>query len=101
MSEDVCKNIIINCVIQAFADSNIASAIHFDVFDYPLGKLNYTVLKAYNAFVSSVGGTQSLPPLIRAFSVDDLPQIQAAIAVRKEFKSLLEDLERRDSQGLD
>jgi len=36
LNEEVCKNIIINCVVQAFADSNIAKSFNYGFGDYPL-----------------------------------------------------------------
>lgn len=100
LSEEVCKNILGNCIVQAFAESNIAKALDYGSMDMPLWGITQTMGKGFfqykKQFRMANPGIQvgdAIP-----FST---PLGQAQLAVQKEYRELLSHILELDKAGED
>lgn len=98
LNEEVCKNIFINCIVQAFTDSNLMKSINFDMGDYPLSQLTYRLMKDFDK--AKKHGIADFPPY-RNLDYTDSPLYTAHKAVKKEFDDLIHDIRERDRLGND
>lgn len=101
LSEEICKNIFSNAVVEAFADSNLASAANFYAeTDLPLIEKARSLLKAREHWLQDeLGINPRSPAAIGIFDHNDLPVVRAAFAVQKLYKELEQKLFNLDSTG--
>lgn len=100
LSEEVCKNILTNCIVQAFADSNIAKSLDFTIKDVPLWKLS----EKFNAdFMEHQADLMDSDPdfdgMLIVYANSPLPHAQAAVL--DEYHRLLDTVRDLDRAGED
>jgi len=99
LSPDVCKNILMNVTVQAFADSNLLKQVSVHTRDYPLTGL------AQNGYLDFLewkkGLSEEFKSTISFISWTCAPIYTAHKAVQEEFESFLNEIEMRDKLGHD
>jgi len=100
LSESVCKNILGNCIVQAFADSNIAKALDYGSMDMPLWGTTQELGKGFFKYKAEF---RKANPGIKVgdaipFST---PLGQAQLAVQMEYRELLSHILELDKTGED
>lgn len=100
LSEEVCKNILSNCVVQVFADSNIAHALDFSVKDVPLWKTSLALNKGFMEYQADLidSGTEQ-DETYYTYLQSPLPLAQQAVLA--EYNQLLSDITALDKSGED
>ena len=99
LSENVCKKILLNCVVQAFSESNLAKTLDLNVKSIPLFG---TVLALNKKFMSDQADLSEEDPNFDQFiTFHNTPVPQAQEAVYKEYLELLKTIEDLDKTGSD
>jgi hypothetical protein len=99
LSLDVCKNILSNCVVQAFADSNIAKSLDFKATEIPLwNKVRSLNEGESNNDFTVVSMAVFLPPELE---LKNSTITFAGEAVLEEFLALEELVTKMDNTGED
>lgn len=99
LSQDVCKSILVNVTVQAFADSNLMNSVSVHTRDYPLTG------KSYDGYLSFIKWKKELSNEFKSqlgsVSWTDTPLHTAHLAVKAEFEQFLNEIEMRDKLGQD
>lgn len=99
LSEEICKNILLNCIVQAFADSNIAKSLDFNLKDFPLWKLDQSLNRSFMEWQADLADSDPDFDTFIAYLNSPLPL--ARQAVKEEFDRLLDDIRILDKTGED
>jgi len=99
LSFDVCKNILANCVVQAFADSNVAKAIEFKTTDMPLWGINQSMNKGFTKFRVQFMNDNPEVKINDSVIPFSTPLAQAHLAVQLEYLALLKKVLTLDKTG--
>lgn len=99
LSEEVCKNILGNCIVQAFADSNVAKALDFKSTITPLCGVMTDISKAF--FLYQMKYVMTNPGTVAFAMPLKTPLGYARIAVEREYRELLQEITALDRTGED
>jgi len=99
LSSEVCKNILINVTVQAFADSNLLKEINTPSKEFPLTRL---ALDGYRDFLDWKRGLSNVSKSqLGNITWHSVPLYTANLAVMKQFEELIHSVEKRDRLGQD
>jgi hypothetical protein len=102
LNVEVSKNILINVIVDCFAESNIMKDISFGLEDTPLGALSLRIHADYRTYINNLISSEQLSRKESYIkNANDLPVLLAAKSVRKEFANLVDTLSHMDSTGTD
>lgn len=102
LSEEVCKNILSNTIVDAFAESNILGKQVFnDIYDYPLTKVSSQIMNSWPQFLREHSDIERSSPEVKIVHPRNFAILLAHKAVVSEFEELQADLLRRDREGID
>lgn len=96
---DVCKNILMNCVVQCFADSNIAKTLDFSIKEIPLWSTSLNLNKKFMELQAEQADED--PNFDMYLTFLDTPVPLAQQAVYREYQELLNSIEKLDRSGED
>jgi hypothetical protein len=100
LSEEICKNILSNCVVQAFADSNIAKSLEFTVKDVPLWKTSLQLNKDFMEYQADLMDEDpNFDGILITYINSPLPFAQQAVLA--EYNELLDTIKDLDKSGKD
>lgn len=99
LSEEVCKNIFQNVVVQVFADSALMEQVEKLGTNVPLFGLSSKLSTLYHEWRRTL--SPEILSKVASTDVNDIPIIMAQKAVMKEYKRLIKEIEERDRLGLD
>jgi len=99
LSEDVCKNIFMNVVVQAFADSNLMKDIDPADHNYPLKGKIMTAYIDFDQWKKGLCNESKL--LLNNINFEYTPLFTAYNAVIAEYEKLCDEITMRDKLGND
>ncbi|AZT88622.1 RNA-dependent RNA polymerase [Loramyces juncicola mitovirus 1] len=102
LSEEVCKNIISNCAVEAFSSSNIVDYFNFKYSDVPLIKMASDIQLEYIKLMRGLPYYIPVPrDVFNSWSSNDSPIVQAAFAVSELYANLEKEITNVDKTGGD
>nr|UVX28917.1 MAG: RNA dependent RNA polymerase [Ustilaginoidea virens mitovirus 1] len=101
LNEEICKNIYVNCAVEAFSSSKVVkSVLNYDTRS-PLEELTSKIESGWPIYSKDRLDPSSTPPSLNPWLFPRIPILCANIALMKEFHELIIRLEKMDSIGQD
>jgi len=98
LSDEVCRNILQNTVVEAFANSSVFSDIkNFEDFDRPLNVHSWDLHSSFTNYRNF--SDEPRPSICDKFSISDLPTFMAHRAVMRIYDDLEKKLHLMDTTG--
>jgi len=99
LSPDVCKNILSNVVVQAFADSNLMKSVNVFTHQFPLARVSGNAQLDFMDWLK--GCSSEFKSQLNSTHWKYTPLYNAHRAVKEEYDRLLNEVEMRDRLGED